>query len=72
MHDNNKNIRSQRDNRVDRRTLLMIGAGAVAQAPLAATAVAEVSGPEESASDPRRLKFIETEHVRTFYDRSRF
>jgi hypothetical protein len=61
----------RRESRLNRRTVLL---GTIAAAQLPMVQGAEAQGPRASQSppDPRQPLYRETEHIRTFYDRSRF
>jgi hypothetical protein len=55
----------------DRRSVLLLGAAAVAQVPLINDARAEAKA-EPQEADPGQLRYSETDHIRAFYARSRF
>jgi hypothetical protein len=55
---------------LSRRTVLL---GSVVAAPIPMLDTTQAQGPtSEAPRDPRQPLYRETEHVRTFYDRSRF
>ncbi len=55
---------------IDRRAVLL-GSAAATQVPLIA-ALAMDSPERDATPDPRQPRYRETEHIRTFYARSRF
>ena len=62
--------RAKIEPQLSRRTLLL---GSMAAAPIPMLDSAQARGPaSQPAPDPRQPLYRETEHVRTFYDRSRF
>lgn len=59
---------TQRDkSALSRRQVLLIAPAVGAQAAWATPAPAEEADPAEREDDPRRIRFRETEHMRTYY-----
>ena len=71
-----KDSRDDRENvlaRVVDRRVFLTGSTSVAVASgVAAAALGRGTGSENKSTDPRRLEYRETEHIRKFYALSRF